>query len=547
VSEAGAVSVTSGGNGAGGPGAVGRDGLTPEVRNVAIVVIVGAVMSILDTTIVNVALESLSRDLDAPLSTIQWVSTGYLLSLATVIPLTGWAAERFGPRRVWMTVVGAFVATSALCGLAWSAESLIAFRVLQGLAGGMIMPIGMITLAQTAGPERVGRVMSVIGVPMLLAPVLGPVLGGLIVTHLSWRWIFFVNLPIGVVGLLLAARLMPAERAVGRGGAGAPSKLDWRGLLLLSPGLALVVFGLSEVSTHGGITFGRGLPVLGGVLLVGAFVVHAWHCEAPLVDVKLFRGRGFSAAGATVFLVGGALFGSLLVLPLYYQVARGESPLTAGLLMAPQGLGAALGMNRAGKLVDRIGGGRVVIPGLLMLMAGTVAFTQVAPDTSFWLLGGSLVLRGVGLGFTMMPAMAAAYATIGREQVPRATPMLNVLQRVGGSLGTAVLAVVLQRQITAQLGGAGGGNASAGAISDAAQARAAGPLATAFAHTYWWAMAMTALALVPAAVLAVTERRAKLEKMAAKAEESAPADAAAATPPERDRPLRPGRAPARLR
>jgi EmrB/QacA subfamily drug resistance transporter len=535
------------------PGRSGAGGLSPEVRNVAIVVIVGAIMSILDTTIVNVALESLSRDLDAPLSTIQWVATGYLLSLATVIPLTGWAAERFGPRRVWMTVVGAFVATSALCGAAWSAESLIAFRVLQGLAGGMIMPIGMITLAQTAGPERVGRVMSVIGVPMLLAPVLGPVLGGLIVTHLSWRWIFFVNLPIGIVGLLLAARLMPAERAIGRGGAGAPSELDWRGLLLLSPGLALVVFGLSEVSTHGGVTFGRALPVVAGLALVGAFVVHAWRCEAPLVDVRLFRGRGFSAAGATVFLVGGALFGSLLLLPLYYQVARGESALDAGLLMAPQGFGAALGMNRAGRLVDRIGGGRVVIPGLVMLMVGTIAFTQVGPGTSFWLLGGSLVVRGVGLGFTMMPAMAAAYATIERDQVPRATPMLNVVQRVGGSLGTAVLAVVLQRQITAQLGGGGG---SLGGVPSGAQARVAGPLATAFAHTYWWAMAMTALAIVPAAVLAVTERRAKREKAAAAdgpsphAPEGAAAGAVAAdgaTPPEPDRPPRPGRAPARLR
>jgi predicted MFS family arabinose efflux permease len=302
------------------------------------------------------------------------------------------------------------------------------------------------------------------------------------------------------------------------------------------------------------VTPGRALPVLAGGALVAAFVVHAWRCETPLVDVHLFRGRGFSAAGATVFLVGGALFGSLLLLPLYYQVARGESPLDAGLLMAPQGLGAALGMNQAGKLVDRIGGGRVVIPGLLMLMAGTVAFTQVAPDTSFWLLGGSLVLRGVGLGFTMMPAMAAAYATIGREQVPRATPMLNVLQRVGGSLGTAVLAVVLQRQITAQLGGAGGGG-SVGAISNTTRARAAGPLATAFAHTYWWAMAVTAIAVVPAAVLAVTERRAKRAKAAAEASKRSSPDAVrdgagaadGATPPERDRPPRPGRAPARLR
>jgi EmrB/QacA subfamily drug resistance transporter len=396
--------------------------------------------------------------------------------------------------------------------------------------------------------------MSVIGVPMLLAPVLGPVLGGLIVTHLSWRWIFFVNLPIGAVGLALAARLMPAERSVGRGGADAVSELDWRGLLLLSPGLGLLVFGLSEVSTHGGVSAGRLVPVLAGFALIAAFVVHAWRCEAPLVDVQLFRGRGFSAAGATVFLVGGALFGSLLLLPLYYQVARGESPLDAGLLMAPQGVGAALGMNRAGKLVDRIGGGRVVIPGLLMLMVGTIAFTQVGPDTSFWLLGGSLVLRGVGLGFTMMPAMAAAYATIGRHEVPRATPMLNVLQRVGGSLGTAVLAVVLQRQITGELGGRGGG--SIGAISDAARPRAAGPLATAFAHTYWWAMAVTAIAVVPAGVLAVTERRAKREKAAAERADHHPAPDGAragavaadgATPPEPDRPPRPGRAPARLR
>ena len=195
------------------------DKLSPEIIRVAIVVIVGAIMSILDTTIVNVALESLSHDLDAPLSTIQWVASGYLLALASVIPLTGWAAERFGARRVWMTMVSAFVVTSALCGAAWSAESLIAFRVLQGLAGGMIMPIGMITLAQAAGPQRIGRVMSVVGVPMLLAPVLGPVLGGVLVTHLSWRWIFFVNLPIGLVGLVLAAKLLPAGRAEGRDGA----------------------------------------------------------------------------------------------------------------------------------------------------------------------------------------------------------------------------------------------------------------------------------------------------------------------------------------
>ncbi|MGZ4203102.1 MAG: MDR family MFS transporter [Thermoleophilaceae bacterium] len=471
--------------------------LSPEIKRVAVVVVVGAIMSILDTTIVNVALESLSRDLHAPLSTVQWVATGYLLALATVIPLTGWAAEHFGPRRVWMTVVSGFVLTSALCGLAWSAESLIAFRVLQGLAGGMIMPIGMITLAQAAGPARVGQVMGVVGVPMLLGPVLGPVLGGLLVEQLSWRWIFYVNLPIGLVGLALAARLLPAGRAEGRGG-DTPSRLDWRGLAMLSPGVALLVFGLSEVSSHGTITLPRMAPVVAGALLVAAFARHAWRAESPLVDVRLLRGRGFAAASGTVFLVGGALFGALLLLPLYFQLARGQSALDAGLLMMPQGIGAAVGMNRAGRLTDRVGGGRIVLIGLVTLMIGTIPFTQVTAGTPYWVLELALLVRGVGLGFTMMPAMAAAYATLHRREVPRATPMLNMLQRVGGSLGTAVLAVVLENQL-----GAGVAEARRGAAVPADQ------IAGAFAHTYWWAFGATALALVPAFLLARSQRAAR--------------------------------------
>ena len=255
------------------------------------VVIIGAVMSILDTTIVNVALQTLRQELDSPLSTIQWVSTGYLLALATAIPLTGWAAERFGPRRVWMTAVAAFVVTSALCGVAWSAESLIGFRVLQGFAGGMIMPIGMITLAQAAGPERMGRVMSIVGVPMLLAPVLGPVIGGAIVESLSWRWIFFVNLPVGIVGLLLARKLMPADRAEGRAAAGeSVARLDWRGLLLVSPGVGAIVFGISEYGDHRTLaTPSAWVPLILGVLALVAFVVHALHQRYPIVDVGLFR------------------------------------------------------------------------------------------------------------------------------------------------------------------------------------------------------------------------------------------------------------------
>ena len=464
--------------------------LPDDVRPIAIVVIVGAIMSILDTTIVNVALQTLREDLGASLATIQWVSTGYLLALASVIPLTGWAAERFGPRRVWMTVVSAFVLTSALCGLAWSAEALIAFRVLQGLAGGMIMPVGMITLAQAAGPQRMGRTMSVVGVPMLLAPVLGPVIGGLLVDNFSWRWIFYVNVPIGVIGLILAARLLPSGRALGTSGDQAPV-LDWRGLLMLSPGVAAIVFGLSEYGQHRTPTVTIAwLPMLIGVMLVAAFVRHARRTRFPLVEVRLFGSRGFAAAAATTFLIGAALFGSMILLPLYYQVARGETPLDSGLLIVPQGLGAALGMNIGGRLTDRYGGGRVIPFGLLCLAAGTVPFAFAGAHTSYWLLSAGLALRGFGLGGSMMPAMAAAYATLERRQVPRATPMLNVLQRVGGSLGVALFTVILENGIEDQT------------------AHGADP-ATAFAHTYRWAVLATLLALIPALILRREEARAR--------------------------------------
>jgi EmrB/QacA subfamily drug resistance transporter len=483
--------------------------LPREVWVVSAVVVIGVIMSILDTTIVNVALETLSRELNAPLNTIQWVATGYLLALATVIPLTGWMTERFGSKRIWMISVSLFGLGSALCGLAWSAESLIFFRVLQGFGGGMIMPVGMALLAQTAGPTRVGRVMSVIGVPMLLGPILGPVLGGVIVDSVSWRWIFYVNVPIACFALVLAAKLLKAD--AGRADAG---RLDWLGLLLLSPGLGLFVFGLSESESHGG--FGDPLvwgPILAGVALVALFVRHSMRAPRPLIDVRLFRVKTFSAAASTTFLVGAALFGAMIILPLYYQVARGESALTAGLLMAPQGLGASLAMPFAGSLTDRVGGGRVALVGLTILTLGTIPFAFIDASSSYLVLALLLVVRGIGIGGSMMPAMAAAYATLQGPDVPRATSALNVIQRIGGSIGTALLAVILQGEIKDRLsgqGGAGGAPAASGTLErlpEDLRARVAEPLAAAFASTFWWAVGMSVLALVPAAILALTQRR----------------------------------------
>ncbi len=478
--------------------------LDRQIIVISSVVVVGAIMSILDATIVNVALATLGRDLHASLATIQWVASGYLVALATVIPMTGWASERFGAKRLWMVVVGLFVVGSALSGLAWSAGSLIFFRVLQGLGGGMIMPAGMTILAQAAGPQRIGRVMSVVGAPMLLGPILGPVLGGLILQSLSWRWIFYVNLPIGALALVLAYRLLPSSEPQ-RG-----ERLDFVGLALLSPGLAGIVFGLSEISSRGGIAYvGAWGPIAAGLMLVCAFVWWALHERGrPLLDLSLFREPGFAAAAASVLLMGAALFGSLIVLPLYLQVARGESTLATGLLLAPQGLGAALVMPISGRLTDRIGGGRVVLFGLVVMTAFTVGLTRFGAHTSFVVTSLVLFGRGIGLGCSMMPAMASAYSTVSRAAVPRATTALNVLQRVGGSIGVALLAVVLENQIKAGVAGASG--VSGGAIQPiptSVRERIATPLAHAFSHTFWWAFALTAVSVLPGIVLAWKVRR----------------------------------------
>src|SRR3954466_12469551 len=359
-------------------------GLDRATLVVSAVATLGLIMAVLDTTIVNVALDTLSRDLGAPLSTIQWVSTGYLLSLASVIPFSGWITERFGSKRTWIASIAVFAIGSALCATATSAGELIAFRVVQGLGGGMLIPVGFTLVAQSAGPCRVGRALALVGVPILLGPIFGPIIGGLIVDSAPWQWIFVVNVPIAVVAIVTAARWL--EPDAGRGDAGAPAGL---GAALLCPGLAGIVFGLSEIESHGGI--GQPIafaPIVGGFALVGLFARHSMRVGGPLIEPRLFRARGFRAAAATTFLLGAALFGTLLVLPLYYQAARGQSALDAGLLLAPQGIGAAVMLPISGRLTDRIGGGPVVVAGCILVALATLPLAFVSDHTPYALLGG---------------------------------------------------------------------------------------------------------------------------------------------------------------
>ena len=477
-------------------------GLDRQTTMVAGVATLGLIMAVLDTTIVNVALDTLSRDLNAPLSTIQWVSTGYLLSLASVIPLSGWIVERFGSKRTWIVSIALFAVGSALCAFAASAGELIAFRVLQGLGGGMLVPVGFTLVAQSAGPQRIGRALAVVGVPILLGPIFGPIIGGLIVDNAAWQWIFVVNVPIAALAIFAASRVLHAD--AGRDDAGA---LDWLGVALLSPGLAGIVFGLSETESHGGIdhpiAFG---PIVAGFALVGLFVWHSLRVARPLIDLRLFRSRGFRAATATTFLLGGTLFGTLLILPLYYQVDRGESAFNAGLLLAPQGLGAAAMLPISGRLTDRVGGGPVAVAGCSLIVLATVPLAFVTSHTSFALLGVVLFVRGLGFGAAIQPTTAAAYAMLSSSQIPRATAALNTLRQIGGSIGTALLAVVLQHEAAAHMASAGGAAGLLAPLSASQRAEIGEPLATAFGNTLMWSVGTSLLALVAAISLLMAER-----------------------------------------
>ncbi|MFI5610646.1 DHA2 family efflux MFS transporter permease subunit [Amycolatopsis sp. NPDC051903] len=472
------------------------DKLDRGVLKVASVVVLGAIMAILDTTVVNVALQKLTLQFSTSLDTIQWVVTGYMLALATVIPVTGWAADRFGTKRLYLLAIGTFLVGSMLAGLSWSVETLIVFRVLQGLGGGMLLPAGMTILTRTAGPQRIGRVMSVLGVPMLLGPICGPILGGWLVDAVSWRWIFYINVPIGVIAFLLGLRLLPKDKAQPTG------RFDFLGLLMVSPGLAALIFGVSRFASTGTITAVEvWLPGLAGILLLVGFVLRALRVPDPLMDLSLFRNRPFSVSMITlsVFCIG--FFGAMLLLPTYFVLVRGETALHAGLLLAPQGFGAMVVMPFTGRLADKIAARRIVLPGLLLIVVGMIPFTQVGPDTPYALLLSAAFVMGIGMGCTMMPITSAALQTLQPADMAKASTATSILQQTSGAIGSAVMSIILASLLATRFGvptSQGQLAATAATFNPATHTAATTLTADSFATTFLWATVILTLCLVPA-------------------------------------------------
>jgi EmrB/QacA subfamily drug resistance transporter len=335
-------------------------------------------MAVLDTTIVNIALRTLTKDLHTDLDSIQWVVTGYLLAIAAIVPLTGWAARRFTAKRVYLWSLIVFTFGSALFGLAQNVHQLILFRVIQGIGGGAIVPVGQMILVKAAGPQKLGRIIAAYGVPTILAPVFGPTIGGFIIDTVGWSWIFYVNVFIGAVAIVAGVRRLPVEE-VDRSG-----RIDILGVGLAVMGLMALTYGLSRVGHKLAASRDATRPaaiLVTDVLLLAAFVVRSLRISRPLLDRRLYANKAFSSAAVTLFCLGAALIGTAILMPLYYQTIRHEGASITGLLVAPRGVGATAGTWVSGRLLDRMRPGKLAAIGVFVTLVFSVPFVTLTDDT----------------------------------------------------------------------------------------------------------------------------------------------------------------------
>jgi EmrB/QacA subfamily drug resistance transporter len=408
--------------------------LDPLVWKITSVAVLGSFLAQLDATIVNVSLSSLAVDLHSSLTAIQWVTSGYLLALALMLPLNGWLVERIGAKSLYLWCFSVFTLSSALCGLAWSANSLIAFRILQGMSGGLMAPMTQMMMARAAG-KHMARLMGYAAVPILIGPILGPVIAGAILQHASWRWLFLVNVPVGVLAIVLAVLFLPDDREETRS-----RELDLPGFALLSPGLVLFLYG----SDHLGERIGLTALLVSIVLLVLFFRMAIRKGDRALIDLQLFKSRTFSASATTQFMSNGISFAGQMLIPIYLIRACGQSPSATGWLLAPLGVGMICSYPWMGALTQRFGIRKVSAGGALLAFAGTLPFLYLASHgLVFAVLAGALFLRGVGLSAVGIPSISAAYAAVRKQDLPTATISLNIVQRLGGPTLTTLCATFL--------------------------------------------------------------------------------------------------------
>ena len=403
-----------------------------------VVIVLGSFMVVLDTTIVNVALPKIIQVFQSTVDEGDLVVTGYMLALAIVMPATGYLSDRFGSKRIYLLTVFLFTVGSALCGLAPNMEGLIVFRVLQGIGGGMVQPLGMSILLQATPPGQRGSVMGLFGIPVLLAPAIGPTLGGYLVEYVDWRWIFTLNVPVGALAILFGLVLL---RETPRQSGG---RFDWAGFVLAATGFSAALLALSKAPADGWTA-----PHIVVLYLITAAALPCWVVvelaqDDPMLDLTVLRERTYLMGQIVLGVAMVAMYSLLLLLPLFLQNVRGLGAMETGLLLVPNALGAMVVMPLAGRLSDKLGARPLAVPGLLFLAVATWMVSSIDVQTSDDWLRIALALRGAATGLMFMPVTTAAMDHIAPLKIPRATALSNVLRQLDGAFGTAVFASLLQ-------------------------------------------------------------------------------------------------------
>jgi EmrB/QacA subfamily drug resistance transporter len=409
---------------------------------VGVVYVAAMFMSIMDITIVNTALPTIGRSFGVSPTSVDTISIAYLVSLAIFIPASGWLGDRFGGKRVLLTAIVVFTVASALCGVASSLSELVAFRILQGVGGGMLAPVGMAMLFRAFPPEERVRAASILTIPTVIAPALGPVLGGLLVTELSWRWVFFVNVPIGVVTILLAVRYIAESRVEG-----VRRSYDLAGAATVTGGLVVIVFAIVK-ATAWGWGSGRTLGLFAaGLVLLAVFVGIESRSAAPLMRLSIFKVRSLAVGDAALLLVGSAMFGMFYFASLYVQEVLGYSPLKAGLAFLPVTAGIMIGAGLAQPLIKRFGVRNVAASGTTIAALGLLVLTQLPVHGNYVsdLLSGLFPLS-IGMGLVFVPLTLMATSGVSADDAGLASGLFNTAQQVGGSLGLAILSTLAASQ-----------------------------------------------------------------------------------------------------
>jgi DHA2 family multidrug resistance protein len=412
---------------------------------ITVTVMLPTVMEIIDTSVANVALPHMQGSLNAGTDEITWVLTSYLVSNAVVLPITGWLSRVFGRKRFLMTCIALFTLASMLCGSAPTLATLIVFRIIQGAAGGALIPISQAILMETFPPNQRGMAMAIFGVGAMFGPIVGPALGGWITDNLTWRWIFYINLPVGAIALVMCGLFIFDPEYLKRGAQS--MKIDYGGLLLLTAGMGSLQVVLDKGQQED--WFNSSFIIAFSIIMVVSLVALVWveltH-DHPIINLRLFRNISFSAGNFIMFVVGFCLYSSITMIPLFLQTLMGYSATDAGMVLAPGGVATLITMPLVGAMLQKRDGRKIVFLGLLIGAAAMFFMQRLNLEASYGDFVWPRVVLGVGLAMIFVPLTTVTLATISRQEMGNATGMFNLLRNIGGSVGIAMAATILARR-----------------------------------------------------------------------------------------------------